>query len=68
MKQRMERMVIEDRINSNHHPVEVWIKEKGEKETREERERGNRSGGVEQRRVKNLQRKVKRCEDRRERD
>lgn len=38
-KQRVERMVIGDRIDSDHHPVEVWIKGKGEKETRGERER-----------------------------
>lgn len=48
VKQRVELvwMVIGDRIDSDHHPVKVWIKGKGEKETRGERERD-----VEQRRV-----------------
>lgn len=42
VKQKVERMVIGDRIDSDHHSVEVWIKGKGEKETRGERERGSR--------------------------
>lgn len=31
-------MVIGDRIDSDHHPVEVWIKGKGERDARGEGE------------------------------
>lgn len=38
VKERVKRMRVGDKIDSNHHPVEVWIR------SEEERERGEREG------------------------
>lgn len=38
VKEKVKRMRVGDEINSNHHPVEVWIR--SEKERKRERRKG----------------------------
>lgn len=42
MRERVERMIIEDRVESDHHPVVVWMKGEGGRKDRG----GGRKGGA----------------------
>lgn len=47
MRERVERMIIGEKIESDHHPVRVWIKgeiEKGETKKGEEKDEEGRLG------------------------
>lgn len=47
VKEEVERLVVEDKVDSDHHPLEVWIREDKEEVRYRRRDRRKEKGGGE---------------------